>query len=89
MNKLALMEQHLRQHTVLMQHVLGALQKHETAECCDLPEGVDLPLKSIRELRTFEETLEDDEKRAQLVFIFPHFHLVPIISALILKYCHH
>jgi hypothetical protein len=64
--RLAIIEAHQRQHTVLLQHVLSALQKHDADEDCDAPVGVNLPLNSLKDLRNLEATLEDNEKAKQL-----------------------
>ena len=69
MPKLSVIETHQRQHTQLLQHILVALQKCDADECCDVPEGINLPLKSIRKLRALESALKDEDTVRQLAFI--------------------
>ena len=67
LSRLAILEAHQRQHTVLLQHILSALQKSDADESCDVPEGISLPLNSLKDLRNLESTLEDADKAKQLV----------------------
>jgi len=70
LSKIAVIEAHQRQHTVLLQHILAALQKADVNETCELPDGIDLPI--IRELRDLEATLDDAAKAKQLVHNYIH-----------------
>ena len=58
-----------RQQTLLLQHLLTALANNDEDGSCELPDGMELPLKSLRELRNLEASLEDEEKSKQLVAI--------------------
>lgn len=65
--KIAVIEAHQRQHSLLLQHILAAVQKTDKVETCELPEGITLPLKTVSELRVLEATLDDADKSKQLV----------------------
>jgi hypothetical protein len=67
LSRLAILEAHQRQHTVLLQHILLALQKSDVDDSCEVPEGISLPLNSIKDIRNLESTLEDAGKAKQLV----------------------
>lgn len=70
MSRLAILEAHQRQHTVLLQRILSALQKSDANDLCDVPEGISLPpLNNLKDMRNLEAVLDDDAKLKQLVFI--------------------
>jgi hypothetical protein len=73
MPRLAVLEAHQRQHTVLLQHILSALQKYDADDSCDVPEGISLPLNNLKDMRHLEAVLDDDAKAKQLVFIVHSF----------------
>lgn len=70
---------HLREHTRLMQHVLEAFQKCDADEACDVPRDLNLPLKSVRELRALEAALEDEDKTMQLVSVAILYCLINVL----------
>ena len=80
--RLAIIEAYQRQHTLLMQHMLSALQKSDVDESCDVPEGISLPLNSLRSL---EAAFEDKLKAKQLVHTVSYyahactFHTIQLI----------
>ena len=67
MNRLASIESQQRVHTQILQAVLQASQHQELLEACELPEGVTLPIKTIRDLRLVERELENAESKSMMV----------------------
>lgn len=58
LSKLALIEQHQRHQTQLIQHIMKVMQASDDTTC-DLPDGVSLPLQNLSEVAKCEECLED------------------------------
>ena len=71
LSRLAILEAHQRQHTVLLNHIISALQKSDADESCDVPDDINLPLNSLKDLRNLESNLEDSDKAKQLVCCVP------------------
>ena len=65
LSELAMLERHQRHQGQLLQHILEALQR--TDDGCQLPDGMELPVNSIKDLTELDSKLADDETAAQLV----------------------
>jgi len=67
LSRLASVEAQQRVHTQMMQTVISTSARWDRQEACDLPQGIKVPLTTLRELQQTESKLEDTETKLLLV----------------------